>query len=330
MKTIRRGVLVAGFLAAAAAATGYGMEIGQPRERPVVIGIIHLSPVDIRTFEGFKAAMAARGYREGEGTRYLYSGPAGDVSRLPGIVAAQLAEGVDLLVASSTPAALTAAKAASQANIPVIFAPVNDPVAARIVDSLARPGGQVTGVKLPAGDDLRLLWLTRIAPDVRHVFVPYNPADPSALTSVGVITAAATQLGVTLHLQAVATRAALSASLAALPDDVQAVFLPRDSMVEGAIEEVVAHANRRRMPVSAPSHQQVEQGALFAFGFSHREIGERAARLATHVLNGVSAGNIPVESAESTLIINLQAADAIGRHVPDEILALADIVLRGQ
>lgn len=326
---MRKGLLAAGVLMTVAAAAAYAMDIGRPRRQPVAIGTVLLSPVDLRTVEGFKAGLAERGYREGEAVIYRHSGPAGQVAQLDAMIEAQVAQGLDLLVASSTPAAQAAARILGPLGIPVIFAPVNDPVAAGIVDSLARPGGLVTGVKLPAGDDLRLQWLTRIAPDVRTVLLPYNPADASALKTVAIVAEAARRLDLTLHLQPVATPADLAARLEDLPPTVQAIFLPRDSMVGAEIDLIVEQARRRRLPVVAPSLQQVERGALFAYGFSHRDIGRQAARLAVPVLGGVPPGNIPVETAENRLVINLEAAAAIGRQIPDEVLALADCVRRG-
>lgn len=325
---MRKEFLAVAVVGLLGAAVGSAMEIGRPEMRPRVIGIAHLSAVDQRTLAGFKAGMASRGYREGETVTYLYDGPAGSVDRLDGIIEAQLRQGVDLIFVSSTPATIAAAKATERWKVPVVFAPVNDPVRAQIVANLAHPGGHVTGIRLPAGDDLRLQWLTRIAPDVREAFVPFNPADRSSLTSVSEISAAALALNVALHLHPVADRMALSNALEHLPATSQAIILPRDSLVEAAIDDIVAAANQRGIPVSAPSLQQVDRGALFSYGFRHREIGEQASRLAVQVLQGVAPGDIPVESAESWLAINLRTAAAIKRHIPDDVLALADTVIR--
>lgn len=325
---MRKEFLAIAAIAVFGAAVGSAMEVGQPETRPRVIGVVHLSAVDQRTLAGFKAGMAARGYRDGEGVTYQYDGPAGSVDRIDGIIESQVRQGVDLILASSTPVAIAAAKAAERWKVPVVFAPVNDPIRSQVVADLTHPGGFVTGIKLPGGDDLRLQWLTRIAPDIREAFVPFNPQDRSSLTSVAVISAAAMELNVALHLQAVTDGAALEAALNHLPPTSQAIFLPRDSLVEGAIDRIVQVATRHRLPVSAPSQQQVEQGALFSYGFRHHEIGEQAARLAVQILQGVSPGDIPVETAESWLAINLVAAATIQRHIPDDVLSLADTVIR--
>ena len=219
-------------------------------------------------------------------------------------------------------------KAVAGTTIPVVFAPVNDPVAAGIVTSLKSPGGQITGIKLPLGDDLRLEWLTRIAPKAKHVYLPYNPADKSALTSLTLVRQAAPALGITILPQEVRIPSDVPAALAAFPTEADAIFLPRDSTVESHIQDFVALALARKLPLCAPSRLQTEAGALFSYGFSHRLIGHQAARLADQVLRGTLPANLPVETAESRLAINLRTARAINLSLPSEILMQAEEVIR--
>jgi putative ABC transport system substrate-binding protein len=325
---MRKEFLAVAVVGMLAAAMGSAMEVAEPPLRPRTIGVIQLTAVDQRTLAGFKEGLSARGYRDGESINYLYEGPAGKVDRLDQMITEVLRLTPDLILASSTPATIAAVRATQVSKVPIIFAPVNDPTGAGVVPDLAHPGGHVTGVRLPTGDDLRLQWLMRVAPHVREAFVPYNPNDRSSMTSVSVASKAALELGIALNLQPVADRTALAEALQHLPPTCQAIFLPRDSMVESAIDDIVRAANRRNMPISAPSAQQVDRGATVSYGFRHDEIGERAARLAAQVLQGISPGDIPVESAESWLTINLKAARTIGLDVSDEVLALADLVIR--
>jgi putative ABC transport system substrate-binding protein len=307
-----------------------GWVIGcQPTAKHVAtVGVVQLTAVDTATFEGFKAAMAELGYVEGENIRYRYPGPAGTIERLDPIISAHLADKVDLLFVSSTPGALAAKRATASQGTPVVFAPVNDPVKAGVVTSLQSPGGNVTGVRLPQGDAMRLQWLLQVAPGVRQVVFPHNPHDPSAVESLGQIQAVSAAMGVNLLPQPVASPEAISESLRALPPDTDAILLPRDSSVEARIDDYVALALKRRLPLCAPSLTQVDAGALLSYGFIHYEIGRQAANLARQILQGVPPAHLPVETARSYLAINLKTARAIGIDISPEVLRNAHRLVR--
>lgn len=302
---------------------------GPALEAPRVIAMVQLTDVDRNTVNGFREAMANLGYREGSDVSYLSVPPAGSADKLDDIVRAHLARKPDLIFVSSTPAT-QAVKRLTEASgePPVVFAPVNDPLSAGIVADLKHPGGHITGIRLPTGDDLRLQWLTRIAPQVKRVYLPYTADDKSALTSVQQAGEAAAKLGLALVPQPIPTGGSVSAAIAAMPANVGAIFLPRDSRVEAAIAEFVTVAGKRRLIVSAPSRIQVEAGALFSYGFVHHDIGRQAARLADQILKGTAAGDLPVEMAENSLSINLATARKLGLPIPDDVLLQADHVIR--
>jgi len=296
---------------------------------PRVVAMLRLTAVDDNTVAGFQAAMTALGYQEGKHVSYLEAPPAGSVDKLEGIVRAHLDKKPDLFFVSSTPATQTVKRLTEAGGKPpVIFAPVNDPLAAGIVTDLRHPGGHITGIRLPLGEDLRLQWLTRIAPRAKRIFLPYSADDKSALKSVEQVTAAAGKLGLELVRHPISAGGTVTAAIAAMPADIEAIFLPRDSRVESAIAEFVALAEQRRLPIAAPSLIQVEAGALFSYGFVHRDIGRQAARLADQILKGTAAGDLPVEMAENSLSINLAAARNLGINIPDDILAQAEHIIR--
>lgn len=296
---------------------------------PRIIAMLRLTAVDNHTVAGFQAAMAKLGYQDGQHVTYVDAPPAGSVDKLEGIIRSHLDKKPDLLLVSSTPVAL-AVKRLTEASgkPPVIFAPVNDPLAAGLITDLKHPGGHITGIRLPLGDDLRLQWLTRIAPQAKRIFLPYSADDKSALSSVEQVTAAAAKLGLELVPHPIPAGSTVPGAIAAMPADVGAIFLPRDSRVESAIAEFVDVAARRRLPIAAPSLIQVEAGALFSFGFVHRDVGRQAARLADQIFKGTSAGDLPVEMAENSLSINLTTARKLGIKIPDDILVQANHVIR--
>ena len=298
---------------------------------PKLIAMVQLSEVDRGTVSGFQEAMKELGYQEGRNVSYLLVPPAGSTEKLEGIIRSHLARNPDLFLASSTSATLTVKRLTeATAKPPVVFAPVNDPLAAGIVSDLKHPGGHITGIRLPLGDDLRLQWLTRIAPRAKRIFLPYHADDKSAQLSVRQATDAAARLGLELVKHPIPEGESVSAAIAAMPADVEAIFLPRDSRVEAGIAEFVTVAEARHLPIAAPSLTQVKAGALFSYGFVHHDIGRQAARLADQILRGVAAGDLPVEMAESSLAINLATARKLGLSIPDDILLQAEHVIREQ
>ncbi|BCB27958.1 ABC transporter substrate-binding protein [Sulfurimicrobium lacus] len=299
-----------------------------PAVKTYVISVIQLTSVDSATFAGLVEGLAERDYKEGKNIVFLNDGPAGSIDKLAPMIARHLAHKVDMIFVSSTPAALAVKHATEGKNIPVVFAPVNDPVGSGIVQSIQKPGGNITGIRLPAGDDVRMQWLTKLAPHVKRVLVPYTPGDKSALASLDLARQAAQTLGLALIEREVGNEAALRQLLLSLPAEAEAIFLPRDSSVESHIREIVAAAEQRHLPLCAPSLSQVEAGALLSYGFAHREIGIQAAGLVDQVLRGTPPADLPVETAESHLAINLRTAQAIGLPIPDEILFQAEKVIR--
>lgn len=297
-----------------------------PQERPLLIAAVRLTPVDDATLAGFKDGLRELGYREGEDIRYFHEQPAGEIGRLDGYVRRALAQQPDLIFVSSTPGTLAVQQATR--SHPVVFCPVNDPVDSGIVKSLKAPGGNITGIRLPRGEDLRLQWLTKLAPGAKRVLFPYNPVDRSAQQTLAAVKTAAEKLGVELMEQPVRDSAELERDLDAFSGGVDAIFLPRDSTIESHINAYVATANRLRIPLCAPSLTQVEAGALLSYGFMHYEMGRQAARLADQVLQGVAPADLPVETARSYLAINLTTAEAIGLDIPEDLLRQADKLLR--
>lgn len=296
---------------------------------PRLIGLVQLTAVDDNTMNGFVEEMARRGYHEGAEVTYQRSGPLGSAEQVEQFVKALLEKKPALIVVASTPAT-RAVKRLTEAghSLPVVFAPVNDPLASGIVSDLRRPGRHITGIRLPTGDDLRLQWLKRLVPGLKRIYLPYTADDMSAQASFDHARRAAQMLGLDLHAQAVSVEGGVAEAIARLPRDAQAIFLPRDSRLEAGIAEFVTLARARRLPISAPSLRQVEAGALFSYGFVHKEIGAQAARLADQILRGIPAGDLPVEMAENRLAIHLGTAADLGLEIPNDIMSHAEILIR--
>lgn len=296
--------------------------------KPIVIGVINLSPQLEPIWLGFQTGLTALGYDEAQVT-YVYAGPSPNIEALDGLAQDLVAAEVDLILSISTPATQAAHRATLDTEISVIFAPVTDPVAAGVVNNTSQPGGNVTGIALGTlSEGQRLQWLLRLAPNIQRIYLPYNINDASAVASVNAVLAAADLLGVTVITQEVNIEAEIETVIATIPEDVQAIFLAQDSLVAAHIVEFAAAAIAHQLPLCSPTDGQVEQGALVSYSFRLNEIGQQAARLADQIFTGIPAADLPIETAEFFLTINLKTAEAIHLTISDDILRTADRVIR--
>lgn len=297
-----------------------------PRVR--VVGIVLFTANNVETVDGFKEGMAAMGWVEGDTVRYVYPKAASDARTLGENVREVLAAKPDLLFASPTPAAVACRKAAAPLGIPVIFAPVNNPVSAGLMHNLARPEANVTGVGLAPSEGRRLQSLVSLRPGIRTVFVPYNPADVSALSSLEQLVQPSKELGVAIAAVPMRVHDTPEDLEKLIPNDADAVFLPRDALAMSHYKAFNELAVRRRIPMSTPRLDQVEDGVLAGYGFIGREIGRQSASMAHQVLMGTPVSDVPVETARDFLFLNLGTAQEIGLDVPDSILRQTHYVVR--
>ncbi len=292
------------------------------------VGVVNLSPVLEPIFGGFKEGMKEFGYVEGESITYIYQGATGDIDALNEAVQGVIDGGADIILSLSTPATVAAKAVIADAGIPVIFVPVTDPVGADLVDSLIHPGGDITGITIGMQERRRLEWLTRIAPDIEQIYIPYNPDDPSPVGALASIEETAVKLGVTLLPIEVRTEDEVVQAISNIPTDADAIMLLPDSFLSLHTDKIVEAANEKKIPLTVPSDVQVEAGALMAYSFRFAESGKQAARLADQILTGISPSDLPVETAEFFLVINMDAANNIGLKIPNDVLQQADTIIR--
>ena len=292
------------------------------------IGVISITPVLEPVLRGFKAGMAEAGYVEGRNVTYVYDGPTGSLEALGPVATNLSGQDVDLILSLGTPPTMHAKQAIEGTDIPVVFGPVNDPVASGLVDSLVRPGGNLTGIQARGFIPKNLEWLLMTAPQVKRVFVPHNPNDRSSVLGLQDLERAAEELGVELVVQQAGTPEEMSAVSKAVPADVDAIFVLPDSLAVTHIKDFVHVAIERNLPVSSVGQAQVEAGALMSYGVDFVEIGRQAATLATKIFEGAAPSDLPVETAEFFFTVNLRTAAAIGLNISNETLRTANHVVR--
>jgi len=292
-------------------------------EKTYTVGIIQFTDTNNETRRGFLAGLKNYGYIEGENLRVIFDGPANTFKEINEKLEKIIEQKPDLIYAAPTPAAIAAYKMTKGTDIQVVFGPVNNPVTAGIVKNLKSPGENITGVGLAASDQKRLEWIKLISPETKNVLLPYNPADKSSQKTLKDVKDIATKLGMEVHEYKVTAPEEVLELTKNIPENTQAIFLSRDGMVMSKIEEFASIGIDKKIIVSTPRYEQVQQGAVTGYGFIGYELGKQAARLASAILKGAKAGDLPVETALDYLFINQTTAKAMGLHISDSILRQA-------
>ncbi|EKO39754.1 MAG: ABC-type uncharacterized transport system, periplasmic component [Solidesulfovibrio magneticus str. Maddingley MBC34] len=296
-------------------------------EKTLIIAVVQFTCNNLDTLEGFKTGMAKAGYEEGRQVKYLIPEPAQSREELDRHLAQVLAQKPDLLFVSPTLAAV-AAKAATAANrVPVIFAPVNDPVSSGVVANIQTPEANLTGVRLAPSEGRRLQALLSLVPNATKVFVPYNPKESSAMESLHQIRDAAMALGVEIEATPIGAPHEFPITTELIPAGAGAIFMLREGLVMSRFKEFLTVADALGIPLSTPRLDQVEHGVTTGFGFIGTEVGMQAARMAALLLGGVPPSRIPVETAQDYLFVNLEAAAQIGLEVKESSLRQASRVI---
>jgi putative ABC transport system substrate-binding protein len=297
--------------------------------RTSTVGVINVLPALDEALVGFKEGMTELGYIEGKHIRYIYNGPTTDMSELSAAVQTLLAAEVDLIFSITTPATLEVKQATAGSGLPVVFSTVTDPLGAGIVESIQHPGENITGVAFGLQEARRLEWLVRIAPEIKRIYVPFNPNDRSPVLALKMVRHAAAELGVELITREAYDAETLDDAVLNIPAEADAVFHLPDSLTSMRLTDLVATATNRKLPTSASNISAVKnRNVLTSFGFDLHLAGKQAARLADQIFRGASPADLPVEMAELYLAVNLKTAGAIGLTIPEKILRQAHIIVR--
>jgi ABC-type uncharacterized transport system substrate-binding protein len=303
----------------------------QPQERVRRIGVLTgTTREQDRNVKAFLEGMRALGYVEGQNLVLEYRGSAGQHERFPAFAAELVRLQVDVLLVGPTPAALAAKDTTT--TIPIVLAGVGDPVGSGLVASLARPGGNVTGVSVlqPEVVGKQLEFLKEVLPTVSRVAVLWNPAHPGHALLVRAADVAAQALGVQLHLLEARGPDAFDSAFAAMTSaDAGALLVLGDPMFSQHRSRLAELAATSRLPTVHNDRAYVEAGSLLCYGASHPDMYRRAAVYVDKILKGAKPGDLPVEQPTTfELVINLKTAQALGLTIPPTLLFQATEVIR--
>jgi putative ABC transport system substrate-binding protein len=292
------------------------------------IGILALAPADTPNQVAFYQGLRDLGYIEAQNVLIEYREYGSRRERLAGLATELVKLNVDVILAAGSEAAHAARQAS--ATIPIVMTSTN-PLGLGFIASLARPGGNVTGLSLmgPEVSGKRLQLLQEIVPGLAKVALFWDPNDPSAEFSVTETQAAAETFS--LKLQVLETRRAddFEATFqAAAKEDARAVILLPAPAIDANMKRIADLALRHRLPTMYFSDSLPKAGGLASYGVSLVAIYRRAANYVDRILKGTKPADLPVEQpAKFELVINLQTAKQLGLTIPPTLLALADRVI---
>jgi putative ABC transport system substrate-binding protein len=324
MKTARRRLLALALLPFAAPA------VAQPR-KPWRIGYLaQASPaIGSDTLGEFRNGMKALGYQEGQHYVLEIRDAESRPERMQEFAAELVALRVDVIVAATTPPALSAMRATR--SIPIVFAVAADPVGNGLVQSLARPGGNVTGNAL-AFDEVSRKWLEllmTVRSRLSRVAVLSNPSNDSMRIMLESLHASAPALNVKLTVYDFAPGSAFDSVLDSVrrdrPDGL--VVLP-DNYLRTHVRQITELATRLRVPAIYGNRPWAEAGGLMSYGPDQRENYRRAASYVEKILKGAKPADLPVERpTRFEFVVNLKSAREAGLTIPPSLLARADKVI---
>ena len=303
----------------------------QPRITPV-IGYLN-APVPegyADQLRAFRQGLKESGFVEGENVAIDYRWGENQPARLPALAAELVRQRVNVIAASSNTAAIATVKAT--ATIPIVFIVADDPVKLGLVTSLARPGGNATGINFFAAElaAKRLELLRTLVPTTKRVAVLLNPADGTvAAANLRAVEEAASSMGMQIRVFNASTTAQVDTAFAALANErPDGLFISSGPFFSDRRVQLAHLATRHAIPAVASIRSYPEVGGLMSYGASLPEAHHQAGVYVGRILKGAKPADLPVvQSTKFDLVINVSTARILGLNVPPTLLATADQVV---
>jgi putative tryptophan/tyrosine transport system substrate-binding protein len=304
----------------------------QPREKGFRVGYLSpgssADPARLRRFESFRQGLRELGYVEGQNITIESRWAEGKYDRYPALAGDLVRLKVDVIVTVGG-AATQAAKQATR-TIPIVMSVVIDPLGGGLVPSLARPGGNVTGLSVMTelvGKQLEVL--KEVVPKLSRVAVLMNPANPGSLPQLREAEVAARALALRLQtLEARVPQEIDSAFAAITRERAGALVVLADAIFTNQVRQIAELAVKSRLPSIYGLREYVEAGGLMVYSPNTLELERRAATYVDKILKGAKPANLPIEQPTNfDLVINLKTANVLGLTIPPSLLLRADQVV---
>jgi len=303
----------------------------QQKAMPVIGYLNSTSPGSHAVFiSAFRQGLNETGYVEGQNLTIEYRWAEGHYDRLPALAADLVGSKVDLIATGGGDVSARAAKGAT-AMIPIVSVIGGNPVASGLVASLARPGGNLTGVSFLTGElnPKRLELLSELVPQVKVIALLVNPNNPSAEAMIRDVQEAAVRKGLQLPILKAGAESEIDAAFETLVQlHAGALLVSADAYFNSRREQLVALTSRHAVPAISESRETVEAGGLISYGTSITDVYRQVGVYAGKILKGAKPADLPVQQpTKFELVINLKTAKALGLTVPQSLLAQADEVI---
>ena len=305
--------------------------LAQPAKKVWRIGYLagNQPSVNIPWFNAFKAGMSALGYTEGRDYVIEVRSAQSDFARLPELAAELVALKVDVILASGTPTVVAASKATRE--IPILIATVGDPVGSGFAASLARPGGNITGLTTLTSELItkRLDLLRQVLPRMRRVGFLYDPNNKIDELILRTFESDC----VKLQLQPIRAPAREAGEIAAAfktfaRDKVQGLIVLSTATNNASKENIIKLAAKHRLPAAYGVSRFAEDGGLFSYAADYPDLFRRVAAYADKIFKGAKPGDLPIEQpTRFNFVLNMKTAKALGLKVPGSILVQATKVI---
>jgi putative ABC transport system substrate-binding protein len=297
-----------------------------------VIGILAAAAPDnagaLRMLAAFREGLGECGYVEGQNIAIEYRWAEAHFDRLPALAADLVSRKVDVIVTEGGEGSVLAAKQATS-TIPVVFHTNSDPVAMGLVASLARPGGNLTGVSLHGLAAKRIELASEVAPQAKAIALLVNPNDPSADVDIRDAQEAVRAKGVQVHVVKAGSDNEIEPAFATLSElRADGVVVVSNVLFSRRMVQLVALASRHAIPAIYGSPLYAETGGLLSYGSNFPAMYRQKGIYTGKILKGAKPADLPVEQPTKVeLVINLKIAKELGLTVPPSILARADEVI---
>jgi putative tryptophan/tyrosine transport system substrate-binding protein len=298
----------------------------QPAKLPTIGLMVPSTPlIESQRVAAFLQRLRQLGWIENRNVAIEYRWAEGRSERFVEIAAEFVQLKVDLIVASTTPAAIAAKQAT--ATIPIVFATVNDPVSTGVVASLARPGGNLTGLSNQLGDTVskRLELLREIVPGLRRLGIWANVGNPGTVLEMGEVQAAARTLALEVVTLEIRRAEDIGPAFEGAKGRMDALYVSADPLANSNRVRINTLALAARLPTMQGIREYVDAGGLMSYGPNIADGYRRAADYVDKILRGAKPSDIPIEQpTKFDLVINLTTAKALGLTIPESFLLRAD------
>jgi putative ABC transport system substrate-binding protein len=312
-----------------AAALPLAARAQQTAKLPIIGFLGQSTPVvESQRLDAFLKRLRELGWTEGRTVAIEYAWGQGSSERFAEIAADFVRLKVDVIVTAGTPNVIAAKQATSV--IPIVFAVAGDPIANNLVASLARPGGNVTGLSTVATDlaGKRLELLREAVPGFRRLAIIGNVANSLAVLEMSEVQAAAARFGLEAAALEIRRAEDIAPAFEALRGGADALYVVADPLINTNRARIHTLAMGARLPAIYNAKEHVEAGGLMSYGPNFPELYRRAAEYVDKILRGAKPADIPVEQpTKFDLVVNLTTAKALGLEVPPTLLARADEVI---